>query len=180
MLFSKTYFGVPVILKMSEWMNESWSIMSDSLPPVVSDSLQDYSVPGFSVHGIFQARILEWVAISFSRGSSWLRGWTWVSCTAGRIFTIWAMGNPIPLMEWMLYWKELIISLWSYNIEVEYLNWSPKDTPLWSLESVNTVRHHSHDCVLWYGTVDLKIQRLCRCTFFLSQEPLKQSGLSTW
>ena len=36
--------------------------------------------PGSSVHGIFQARILEWVAISFSRGSSWPRDRTWVSC----------------------------------------------------------------------------------------------------
>ena len=45
---------------------------------------------GFSVHGIFQARILEWVAISFSRGSSWLRDRTLVSCIAGRFFTIWA------------------------------------------------------------------------------------------
>ena len=43
---------------------------------------------GSSVHGIFQARILEWVAIPFSRGSSWSRVWTWVSCIAGRFFTI--------------------------------------------------------------------------------------------
>ena len=35
-------------------------------------------------------RILEWVAISFSRGSSWRRDWTWVSCITGRFFTIWA------------------------------------------------------------------------------------------
>ena len=40
----------------------------------------DYSLSGSSVHGIFQIRILEWVAISFSRGSSWFRGWTRVSC----------------------------------------------------------------------------------------------------
>ena len=40
----------------------------------------DCSLPGSSVHGIFQARILEWVAISFSRGSSWPRNWTGVSC----------------------------------------------------------------------------------------------------
>ena len=83
------------------------------------------------------------------------------------------MGNPIPLIEWMLYWKTLIISLWTYNIEIEYLKWSPKGSPLWSLESVNIVRHHSHDCVLWYGTVDLKVQRLCRCTFFLPTWALK-------
>ena len=37
-----------------------------------------------------KARILEWVAIPFSRGSSWPRGQTWVSCIAGRFFTIWA------------------------------------------------------------------------------------------
>ena len=47
----------------------------------------DCSLPGPSVHGIFQARILEWVAISFSRGSSPPRDWTWVSCTAGGFFT---------------------------------------------------------------------------------------------
>ena len=50
----------------------------------------DYSLPGSSVHGILQARTLEWVAIPFSRGSSWLRHWTKVSCTAGSFFTIWA------------------------------------------------------------------------------------------
>ena len=50
----------------------------------------DCSLPGSSVHGIFQARALEWVAISFSRGSSRPRDWTCVSCIAGRRFTIWA------------------------------------------------------------------------------------------
>ena len=50
----------------------------------------DYSLPGSSVHGILQARILEWVAIPSSRGSSWLRDWTRVSCSScfeGRFFT---------------------------------------------------------------------------------------------
>ena len=50
----------------------------------------DYSQPGSSVHGILQARILEYVAISFSRESSQPRGWTHISCLAGRFFTIWA------------------------------------------------------------------------------------------
>ena len=43
----------------------------------------DCSLPGSSVHGISQARILEWVAISFSRGSSWPRDWTCISCITG-------------------------------------------------------------------------------------------------
>ena len=41
-------------------------------------------LPGSPVHGIFQARILKWVAISFSRRSSWPRDWTWVSYIVGR------------------------------------------------------------------------------------------------
>ena len=47
------------------------------------------SPPGYRPW-ILQARILEWVAISFSRGSSWPRDQTWVSCIAGRVVTIWA------------------------------------------------------------------------------------------
>ena len=50
----------------------------------------DCSLPGPFVHGIFQARVLVWVTISFSRGSSWPRDRTWVSCIAGRCLTIWA------------------------------------------------------------------------------------------
>ena len=55
--------------------------------PTLCDPM-DCSPPGFSVHGILQARILEWVAISFWRGSSPPRDQTQVSCTAGRFFTI--------------------------------------------------------------------------------------------
>ena len=46
----------------------------------------DWSPPGSSVHEIFQARVLEWVAISFSKGSSQPRDWTQVPCTASRFF----------------------------------------------------------------------------------------------
>ena len=73
----------------------------------------DCSLPGSSLHGILQARILEWVAISFSRGSSQPRDQSWVSCIAGRHFNLWATreaqsniqianrhmkrSNPLPL-----------------------------------------------------------------------------------
>ena len=50
----------------------------------------DCSRPDSSVHGILQARILEWVAIPFSRISSQPRDWAWVSCIAGGFLTIWA------------------------------------------------------------------------------------------
>ena len=57
--------------------------------PALCDPM-DCSLPGSSVHGILQARILEWVAISSFRGSSRPRDQTQVSCIAGRFFTIWA------------------------------------------------------------------------------------------
>ena len=50
----------------------------------------DCSPPGFSIYGIFQARILEWVAMPFSRASSLPRDQTQVFCIVGRFFTVWA------------------------------------------------------------------------------------------
>ena len=55
--------------------------------PTLCDSM-DCSLPGSSIHGILQARILEWVAISFSRGSSQPRDRTRVSHIAGRLFAV--------------------------------------------------------------------------------------------
>ena len=58
-----------------------WENVTQSCPTLCDP--MDCSPPGSSVHGILQARILEWVAILFSRASSRSRGWTQVSCTAG-------------------------------------------------------------------------------------------------
>ena len=59
-------------------------------PSIMSDSLRSYGLqpPGSSVHGILQARILEWVTIPFSKGSSQPRDQTLISCIAGRFFTV--------------------------------------------------------------------------------------------
>ena len=60
---------------------QSWTTLCDPM---------DYSSLGSSVHGIFHTRILEWVAIFFSRGFSWHRNWTGVSCIGSTFFTSWA------------------------------------------------------------------------------------------
>ena len=60
----------------------------------LSDSM-DCGLPGSSVHGILQARILEWVAISFSRGSLRPRDQNCVCCIAGKFFTAEPPGRPI-------------------------------------------------------------------------------------
>ena len=68
------------------------------LCPALCDPM-DYSPPGSSVHGIFQARIQEWVAIPFSRRSSRPRDWTQVSCIVGRFFTIEATREAHSLFQ---------------------------------------------------------------------------------
>ena len=57
----------------------------------------DCSLLGSSVHGIFQAIVLEWIAISFSRGSSQPRDWTQVSRIVDRHFTVWATREVLKL-----------------------------------------------------------------------------------
>ena len=58
---------------------------------------KDCSLPGSSVHGIFHTRILEWVAISFSRGSSWCRDGTYISCISRWILYHWATREDLSL-----------------------------------------------------------------------------------
>ena len=70
------------------FITESESEVAQSCPTLCDP--MDYSLPGSSLHGIFQARVLEWVAISFSRGSSQSKDRTRVSCIPGRCFNLWA------------------------------------------------------------------------------------------
>ena len=81
--------------KVDEWLPgtgkgemESESEVAQSCPSLWDPT--DCSLPGSSVHGIFQAIVLDWIAISFSRGSSQPRARTQVSHIVDRRFTIWA------------------------------------------------------------------------------------------
>ena len=86
------------------------SLIFDTLWPM------NYSPPVLSVHGILQSRILEWLAMSFSRGYSWPRDWTsvfCVSCIEGGLFTTEPLGklnNKITLKALSLF------SIWFYNM----------------------------------------------------------------
>ena len=105
----------------------SHSVVFDSCDPV------DCSLPGSSVHGILQARILEWVAISFSRGSSQPRDRTRVSRIGGRHFNLWATREEMTqiiritqitiithlnpdILEYKVNWA--LASLWTNLVEV--------------------------------------------------------------
>ena len=78
-----------------------------SLPPshqkvkvkVVQSCPTIFDPMDYTVRGILQTRILEWVAIPFSRGSSQPRDWTQVSCIAGRFFTSWAIREAFKCID---------------------------------------------------------------------------------
>ena len=96
--------------------------MSDSCDPV------DCSLPGSSVHGILQTRILQWVAISFSKESSWPRNQTQVSCTAGRFSTDWAMrGSPTAYYS-AIKEKHLAIYFNMDEPQEHHAKWSQSET----------------------------------------------------
>ena len=85
-------------------MGQKESAVAQSYPTLCNP--MDCSPPGSSVHGIFQARVLEWGAISFSRRSSHPRDWTRVSHISGRRFTVWATREG----RWKCIWSEEVVS----------------------------------------------------------------------
>ena len=75
-----------MLLWLVKWIAQSCPTLCDPM---------DCSLPGFSVNGIFQAGVLEWVAISFSRGSSWSRDQTQVSCICRQmLYPLKHQGSP--------------------------------------------------------------------------------------
>ena len=98
-----------LIQVLSFWDNQRHCENKMKLKVLVSQSTlwdpMNCRPPGSSVHGILQARTLEWVVIPFSGGSSQPRDWTQVSCIEGRFFTIWA------IKEAQL-WKRSVSNFW--------------------------------------------------------------------
>ena len=121
---------------------QSESEVSQSCPTLCDP--MDCSLPGSSIHGIVQASVLEWVAISFSRGSSRPRDWIQVSCIAGRCFTIWAtrearqsktqfVPQPVPLI------RKLLQA--SYPYPRRQTEWKPQS------QKINQTDHMDHSLV---------------------------------
>ena len=91
----------------------------------------DCSPSGSSVHEIFQARILKWVAISYSKASSRLRDWTsvsWVSCIADGFFTHWAIRKAPLCSPWRFQpsiatWQWWICCQWGSSQRAISVHW---------------------------------------------------------
>ena len=91
------------------YMNEPWRYYFKWNSSIAQSCLtlcnpMDCSLPGSSIYGIFQARVLEWVAISFSRGSSRPRNRTRVSCIVGRRFTVWPIKWNKQVTKWQIFY----------------------------------------------------------------------------
>ena len=118
-----------LVFQMFYWLHIYWSWLSpvlfllhacmhtQSFPTLCNP--MDCSLPGCSVYGIFQARILEWVANSFSRGSSWPWDGTCiscVSCTGRQVLISWATGEAWNLLPYCKYVRNYFCSSGKKNL----------------------------------------------------------------
>ena len=87
-----SYCSLYTYFLLNSWLPLKMKVLVAQSCPTLCGSM-DQSPPDSSVHGILQARILEWVAIPFFRGSSWPWHGTQVSCIAGGFFTVWIPMN---------------------------------------------------------------------------------------
>ena len=78
--------------------------------------LMDYSLPGSSAYGMLQARIIEWVVIPLSRGSSLSTDTTLVSCTAHKFFTVWATREFNFTKNKILFLTTKELSIWTHRL----------------------------------------------------------------
>ena len=101
-----------LVLNLLDWKKETESEVAQSCVTLCDP--MECSLPVSSVHGIFQARVLEWVAISFSQGSSRPRDQAHVSHIAGGHFTIWATRDAIIRLKYLC----IYASLYSYTMKV--------------------------------------------------------------
>ena len=110
----------------------------------------DNSPPGSSVHGILQARIQEWITIPFSKGSSWPRDQTLVSCISGRFFTIWATKDAPK----------------KYYIPIKIAEIKHNDRSFPSGLVVNALQHRGHRFKPWSGKISHASEQLSPCNYW--------------
>ena len=106
-----------------------WQIWSEvaQLCPTLCNPME-CSLPGSSFHGFFQAIVLEWIAISFSRGSSQARDRTRVSHIVDRCFTVWATREVKSILnthwkDWCWSWNSSTLATWCKELTYWKIPW---------------------------------------------------------
>ena len=135
-----------------------WSEVAQSCPTLCDP--MDCSLPSFLDHGIFQASVLEWVAISFFRGSSPPRDWTRVSRIVGRRFTLWAT-------------REALYTLYTIYSIYSGVNSAPWCVKFQQTECINRSRYGSH-----LSSSDLRARTLMRFAKMQKSMPFAQYLIS--
>ena len=122
--------------------------------PTLHDPM-DCSPPGSSVHGILQARILEWVAISFSRGSPWLRDQTHASCAGRQILYHWATREVLEDITQFLSFS------WGYKNQysMKKLGWTEKKKKNFLTTKAALLQEHLR-CAFFQDRVNFRVGRL--------------------
>ena len=147
-------------------------------------AIMDCSPLGSFVHGILQARILEWVAIPFSRGSSRPRDRILFSCIAGRLFTVWTTreatvwaareAGPLCLQGQQICWSGLMETpnlikhlIWYYAKEMLALPFCLIISHPWA----SALRSHSYKPTIW-SSQDIEFQVLSKYSHISGHSPL--------
>ena len=91
--------------KMAQWSPVYVYILHQSCPFLCDP--RDCIPSCFPVHGVLQARILQWVAMPSSRGSFWPSDWTWVTFSEGRFFTTWATREALSPQYLSIGWASV-------------------------------------------------------------------------
>ena len=136
------------------------------LCPILCDSM-DCSLPCSSVHGIFQARILEWVAISFSSGSFQPRDRTQVSHIAGRLLTIWATREIMTNLDSTLKSKDITLPTKVHLVKAMILPVVMYGCEKWTIKKaerrrIDAFEHWCSMRVPWTGWISLQSEGLSR------------------
>ena len=118
--YNKIRKGMHLVCSFILQISRGYSEVAQSCPTLCNPI--HCSLPDFSIHGIFQARVLEWVAFSFSRGSSRPRDQTQVFCIVGRRFTLWVTREALSF-----------IHKWKLHLRLpDYRKSSPSPTYFWA------------------------------------------------
>ena len=144
---------------------ENESAVAQSCPTLCDP--MDCSLPGSSLHGILQARVLEWVTISFSRGSSRPRDRTRVSHIPGRRFNLWAT-RKAPEAEVVFTYPEAAFKFDSLNFKIALIG---SAWPIIELMSALRTLLSWNPVIFWFIIHNLTVWYSFYKDFSLSEVP---------
>ena len=149
-----------------------------------------WTVPGSSVHGISQARILEWIAMLSSRGSSWPRDQTGVSCIAGRflpseppgesrLFILIFYAYMVRIVWWSFTAEHISVTITQIKKQNSTVFLSSHHTPPVRVQAVNNL-HYFSSILYMYLFVFIQCILFCVCLLLLTSRFVQYSHITEY